>query len=940
MLLEAGDGLALLSHDPQLRTNVARLATSHALHSTSDAFYLISMAIALRVRVALLDLACDGTVDALRRLAALPARSRLLVVLIAREPPAQVPAGADLVVLEPALGELLGAVLGGALRRDRPPEVLRLSGVSLLGGALDQTLEIAADQLAAAFGVERCVISLREDSAAGATSGTGTWSSLEWGYTVERCRAAAAAGTPLVAAVPDPRVRCQTYLGVRLDTRLGQGGVLGLVATGPFVFDAARRPLLGALADRLATEVGWLAAHERATEELDRLVSSPGHDATLGIWNGAALKELTAMKLSAAARTGFPLSVAVLDVVGLQAINNRFGLAAGDRLLRRIADAVRATMREEDIVGRWGGDEIGIVLHGVARDACPRVAERLLAALDDRPLELPGGELLPIRVTIGLATAEARDGALPLFGRAARAAHAARQTDARFARAQGTAQPGLRVSQEMEVVTEEIATTLGTTYRLLHEISRGGMGVVYRATDRALERPVAIKVLRPDLAEDPQLVERFRVEAAMLAHIQHPNLVQIYNYGQSGGDAYFVMELVEGESLEQAFARYRVERSSMALADVCSVVEQIASALDALHDRGFVHRDVKPANVIRDPFRDRCVLVDVGIARRYGQDSETSGTPGFIAPEVLSNEPATPRSDVYGLAATAYTMLTLHRPFGEGDPLAVFTRQCAGELRPASALRPELAPLDELFARALASGPQARPASAGQFARELVAGLTGVLPALAASAPAKPAELAPDPAAVRATKPDLPRTRGVVFRSLPRAIGVRESERLRDLLGDDQSELASALAQTAPLAWLPTDLMSRLLAVAPQHLARDRGSFARDVARAAVRMSFRRFFPASSATLVPERTLSAIRNIWGRYHSWGNIAAMPVRAGEVVVRLTGTPGDDAICAWTAGLLEQLVVLSGGKGPTVAHDECEAAGAAACLFRVCWQTAEP
>ena len=91
--------------------------------------------------------------------------------------------------------------------------------------------------------------------------------------------------------------------------------------------------------------------------------------------------------------------------------------------------------------------------------------------------------------------------------------------------------------------------TLGGTYRLLHEISRGGMGVVYRAEDLALERPVAIKMLRPDLAEDREFVERLRDEAAMLARLQHPNLVQIYSFGQTGGDSYFVMELVEGESL-------------------------------------------------------------------------------------------------------------------------------------------------------------------------------------------------------------------------------------------------------------------------------------------------------------------------------------------------------------------------------------------------------
>ena len=113
---------------------------------------------------------------------------------------------------------------------------------------------------------------------------------------------------------------------------------------------------------------------------------------------------------------------------------------------------------------------------------------------------------------------------------------------------------------------------------------------------------------------------------------------------------------------------------------------------------------------------------------------------------------------------------------------------------------------------------------------------------------------------------------------------------------------------------------------------------AREIARATVRASFRRFFPASAATLVPERTLSAIRNVWSRYHSWGSLTSMPVSGTETVVRATQTPKDHLLCAWTAGMLEQLVILSGARTATADHESCESRGDDACLFRVSWERA--
>jgi serine/threonine-protein kinase len=585
---------------------------------------------------------------------------------------------------------------------------------------------------------------------------------------------------------------------------------------------------------------------------------------------------------------------------------------------------VKTTLRAEDVVGRWDGDKIAVLLHGTTIDGAQRVAERLRAALDARPLELPSGENLPLPIALGIATLGPNEDAITLMSRAVYAARDARQSNLPIARA--ITGPAPRISQPIEV-GDDLRATIGGVYRLKHEISRGGMGVVYRAEDLALERPVAIKMLRPDLAEDRAFVEQLRTEAAMLARLQHPNLVQIYSFGQTGSDSYFVMELVEGEGLQQAIDRHRLEGTQMPFPELIAAIEEIASALDALHDRGIVHRDVKPSNVIRDPFRSRAVLVDVGIARRFGQFAEAAGTPGYVAPEVIAGREATPRSDVYGLAATVYALLTLSPPFGEdGD---VMQRQLSREaVDPPSSFRPELASVDTLFEAALAFDPKQRPPTAGRFAAGLRAGLSieGML-----KRPEEP-QTRGNLVLPRRTGA---KTRGVVFRSVSRALGVRDAQRLRDSLGSDHPEITGALTDAAPLAWFPTEMFTRLLSIAPTHTDRDSARLARDIARATVRATFRRFFPASSATLVPERTLSAIRNVWGQYQTWGNIASMPVSSSENVIRVTSPVPNADLCAWTEGLLEQLVVLSGGRAPLVDHEACVTRGDAACLYRVQW-----
>jgi serine/threonine-protein kinase len=920
--------LVVLSRDPRVRAAAA--ASKRPNVAVDDADELVGVVKTRRPRVIILDHEHVAASEGLRRLAAAPGRDQTVIILVTREGQSDPPTGAHVVVCAPGLPHVLSLIdrseVGDARR---PIKLDQLLALSVLTGPLEHLLDAAADHVAVGFGADRCLISVRGDSTGGAAVGAHTWDSLAWSRTAGRCRAAAASRATFVAPAAVEGGAAESYLAVPLATPLGSHGFIGLVVDRARIFPREDRIALQAVAFRLGAELGWRAVHERTVEELDRLVNGPGLDPLLGIWNRHAMQQLATMQVSASRRIREPLAVIVVDVVDLATLNTRYGLETGDRLLRRIADALRALLRIEDIVGRWSGDKMLILLPATPLDGAQRVSERLLTAFAARSLELPNGATLAIPATLGVAALQANEDPDKLILRAVWAAARAQQDGHEIMCA--STGPAPRLSQSLEP-GEELRANLGGTYRLLHEISRGGMGVVYRALDLALERPVAIKMLRPDLAENHGFVETLRREAALLAGLQHPNLVQIYTFGQLGGDSYFVMELVEGEGLQQAIERHRAESTKLPRVEVLAVINQVASALDALHDCGVIHRDVKPANIIRDPFRNRSVLVDVGIARRYGQFAESAGTPGFVAPEVIVGGEATPASDVYGLAATAYMLLTLASPWGDDEHL--LGRQVGDEaIPPVSSLDGSLAAADGILAAGLSHDPSRRPPSAGAFARALAAALATPMPV-----PKDDARWAGNVVMPSRARRSAANTRGVVFRSVARALGVREAQKLRDAINSEHADLALALTDTAPLAWLPTELFTRFLSIAPAHVGRDSARLAHDVARATLRASFRRFFPASAATLVPERTLSAIRNVWSQYQSWGAVSCMPVSSGEMVIRIAETPRDHDLCAWTSGMLGQLVVLSGGRTPNVDHEACEARGDRVCLYRVMWQRA--
>jgi serine/threonine protein kinase len=275
-------------------------------------------------------------------------------------------------------------------------------------------------------------------------------------------------------------------------------------------------------------------------------------------------------------------------------------------------------------------------------------------------------------------------------------------------------------------------------YQILEEIGRGGMAVVYRAYQPSLNRFVAIKVLPPQLAFDRQFVERFRREAQAAAGLRHPHIVVIYDVGHQDGLYYIAMEYLEGHSLKEL-----VEQGGpLDPARAARMVEQIASALDYAHRQGFVHRDVKPANIFVGK-GDHVTLTDFGIAKaasgtQLTQAGMLMGTPEYMSPEQAQGQEIDPRTDVYALAVVAYQMLSGRVPFGGTTPHAVLYKHVHELPPPLRSVRPGLPHLLEaVLDRGLAKDPRARYPSAGAFAGALTQATTGRVSGRGAQPPSR-----------------------------------------------------------------------------------------------------------------------------------------------------------------------------------------------------------
>ena len=268
----------------------------------------------------------------------------------------------------------------------------------------------------------------------------------------------------------------------------------------------------------------------------------------------------------------------------------------------------------------------------------------------------------------------------------------------------------------------------GSTFagcRLEAVAGRGGMGIVYRAIQLGLQRPVALKIIAPDLAADLSFRERFQRESHLAASIDHPNVIPVYEAGELDGTLYLIMRWVEGTDLRTLLAQTGPLPPSRAVA----VMRPVASALAAAHHRGLVHRDIKPANILiargPDDESDHVYLTDFGIARRADSESITRtamfvGTVDYTAPERLQGGKGDAASDIYSFGCVLFETLTGHQPYERPSAVSTIYAHVAD---PIPSARAEVAgvpeQLDSIISRAMAKEPKDRFASA----RELVAAL-------------------------------------------------------------------------------------------------------------------------------------------------------------------------------------------------------------------------
>ncbi len=803
-------------------------------------------------------------------------------VLLALRPPAADPGDGR------SLGRL-GAIVGGSL----------LDDLGRFGDDLARAFDARAAHLYLADGAE-----LRPLTAGDATAPSGA-------------RLAADLGVPVVEHASDTAVTWLAQWCARTPVA-ERTGLLALEIAGGTQLPPRALAELDLLATRVAVELAWLRVHRRLVADQERLRTTAMLDPLTGAWTRAAFERTVEVEVAAARRRDEALALAVFDIEGLGRINTRYGHDIGDAVLCHTVAVLRAGVRVNDTVGRFGDDEIAVLLEGADAGQATTIVEKLVARLAEHPL-LAGELVVPVAVRAGVTgfgpgerTGDAA------FARAVTACEAAAASVSRVAvlRDSTVVPPGLGLDGDAQLA-QPFGTTLGGCYRLLHEINRGASGVVYRGEDLGLNRPVAIKVLRHDLGRDAELIAHFRREASILASLRHPHLVEVYAF-RADDDVYFVMELVEGPTAKDVVDDARREGTWLDPDGVATLVEEIAGALDTMHAAGLVHCDVKPENVVLHRSRRRAVLIDVGECKRLDERHRRAATPGYAAPESLSGGDETPATDVYALAATAYRMLTGELPHGAGDTLSILSRQLDAPPPPPSSYRRGLpVGVDAVLLRGLAVEPEDRYATASELAAALRRALRGAHD----SGDHPVVGLAPDPEPATSPVTRHPATqaqvRGACFRFAAKALFAQLGEQWIPRVSSRPGLAALLAPSLPPMSWHPAPELRALV---------DGATGGGDAADRVLRMigfelvsaTFGQLFGAAPERLSPRAVLGGIPGLWPRYFAGTTVEidlSAPTRC-DLVVR--GGAGQ-LPPALIAGFLGRIAELSGADAAEVTRD---------------------